>query len=408
MTANERVTVLAVSIVLSAALGAIFGGLTAYFLIERSYLVDQVIAQLGIQMPENAGNEQNIVASIRDEAATISVVEHVAPAVVSVVVKKEVSVVNGDLGFPIYETSGDPQGDYVEVGGGTAFFVTSDGLLVTNKHVVSDETARYSIITNDGDEYVVDVVAEDVYLDIAVLQVNAELEEGHAFPTAVLGSSDAIQIGQTVIAIGNTLSEFRNTVTKGVVSGIDRRVVAGDYFATEVIDEAIQTDAAINPGNSGGPLINLFGEVIGVNTAVSSSGQGVGFAIPIDSAKSIVDDVVEFGRIVRPWLGVRYLMVDAELAEQGSLDSDYGALVISGRTASDAAIIPGSPAEEAGIEEGDIILAIDGERIDEETTLSSLVNVYSPGDVIEIKLIRAGETMTINATLAEVDPDNFE
>lgn len=407
MTANERVTVLAVSIVLSAMLGAIFGGLTAYFLVERSYLVDQVIAQLGIRVADQS-SEQNIIESIRDEAATISVVEQVAPAVVSVVVKKEASVLNGEFGYPIYEVSDSAAGEYVEVGGGTAFFVTSDGMLITNKHVVADDSARYSIITNDGDEYAVEVLAEDVFMDLAVLQVNAELDPEVQFPIVIFGDSDVLRIGQTVIAIGNTLSEFRNTVTKGVISGIDRRVVAGDYYATEVLDEAIQTDAAINPGNSGGPLINLFGEVIGVNTAVSSSGQGVGFAIPINSAKNVIDDVIEFGRVVRPWLGVRYLMVDAELAEEGNLDSDYGALVISGRTLNDYAIVPGSPAEAAGIEEGDIIIAIDGERIDEENTLSSLVNIYSPGDVIEITLVRAGETLTINATLAEVDPDQFE
>ncbi|MBU0531278.1 MAG: trypsin-like peptidase domain-containing protein [Candidatus Uhrbacteria bacterium] len=407
MTAHERLTVLATSIVLSAMLGAVFGGLTAYFLIERSYLVDQIIAQLGIRM-EDPSAEQNIVELIRDEAATISVVEHVAPAVVSVVVKKEVSVLNGSLGYPAYEASDSAQGEYVEVGGGTAFFVTTDGLLLTNKHVVADDTARYSIITNDGDEYAVDVIAEDVFLDLAVLKVNAELDPEFKFPIVMLGDSDSLRIGQTVIAIGNTLSEFRNTVTKGVVSGIDRRVVAGDYYVTEVIDEAIQTDAAINPGNSGGPLINLFGEVIGVNTAVSSSGQGVGFAIPIDAAKSVIDDVIEFGRIVRPWLGVRYLMVDAELAAEGGLDSDHGALVISGRTLNDYAVIPGSPAETAGIEEGDIITEIDGIRIDEENPLSDLVNVYSPGDVIEIKLIRAGETLTINATLTELQAENFE
>ncbi len=392
---NEKVTWLIVIITVSALFGAIFGGGASYLLGERSGLVQEAIEDLGIDLDtqiEDDDVERAIVKLLEEETATIKVVEQVVPAVVSVIAKREYS------------------GELVEVGGGTGFFVSTDGLVLTNKHVVNgSEGLIYSVLTNEGNEYEVEIVAKDNLLDLAVLQVTVEEEETiPEFPVVELGDSDVIKNGQTVIAIGNALSEYRNSVTKGVISGTGRRVVAGSYYSTEVIEEAIQTDAAINPGNSGGPLINLFGQVIGVNTAISSAGEGLGFAIPINSAKKIVDDIVEYGRIIRPWLGVRYIMIDESIAEENDLDADHGALVLSGQGITDYAVIPDSPADEAGIMEGDIIIMIDQIEINAENSLSEQVNIYEPGDEVEVTVVRQGEELTVEAILAELDASILE
>ncbi len=388
---NEKTTLLVIVMAIGALFGAIFGGLTAYFLSPETGYVESVTEQLGLDYDEPEV-DRAIVKLIEEETATIRVVEQVTPAVVSVVAKREYS------------------GELVEVGGGTGFFVTSDGLVLTNRHVVSSENGVvYSVLTNDGDEYAVELIAKDTINDLAVLQVLAEDgEELPSFPIVKLGDSDLVQNGQTVIAIGNALSEYQNSITKGVVSGTGRRVVAGNWYSSEVIEEAIQTDAAINPGNSGGPLINLLGEVIGVNTATSSSGEGLGFAIPVNPAKKVIDDVIEYGRIIRPWLGVRYVMISEALAEENDLGSDYGALVLSGQSPADTAVVAGSPADLAGLQNGDIILMIDGVEINTENTLSDQVNVYEPGDLIEISIIRDGQEIVLEATLDELDPSLFE
>ena len=388
---NEKTTLLVIVMAIGALFGAIFGGLTAYFLSPETRYVDSVAEQLGVNYDES-DVDRAIVKLIEEETATIRVVEQVTPAVVSVVAKREYS------------------GELVEVGGGTGFFVTSDGLVLTNRHVIASENGVvYSVLTNDGDEYSVELIAKDTINDLAVLQVLAEDEEElPEFPIVNLGDSDLVQNGQTVIAIGNALSEYQNSITKGVVSGTGRRVVAGNWYSSEVIEEAIQTDAAINPGNSGGPLINLLGEVIGVNTAVSSAGEGLGFAIPINHAKKVINDVVEYGRIIRPWLGVRYVMIDLDLAEENDLGSDYGALVLSGQNAGETAVVAGSPAELAGLQNGDIILMIDGVEINTENTLSDQVNVYAPGDLIQISIVRSGEELILEATLDELDPTIFD
>ncbi len=412
--ASPRSTLLIFTLAASAVIGAFFGSLAGFSVTQKTGIVAEITEQLGIELPpasEEEAVERTITKMLEEESATISVVHQVLPAVVSVVIKKDLESLINSGSYFFFDDEGmveDFGSEFVEIGGGTAFFVTSDGLLLTNKHVVSDPNARYSIITNDGDEYSVEVVAQDVFLDLAVIEVNDEGAKGMRFPTVEFGNSGEIEIGQTVIAIGNTLSEYRNTVTKGVISGIGRRVVAGDYYATEVIEEAIQTDAAINPGNSGGPLINLYGEVIGVNTAISSDGQGINFAIPIDSAKKIVDDVVEFGRIIRPWLGVRYLMIDEWIAEENGLEVSEGALVVSGSAPDDFAIVPGGPAEEAGIQEGDIIVAIDGNPVTQDNTLAKLINTFEPGDVVGITLLRDGNIINLSVVLAELNPVLFD
>lgn len=233
--------------------------------------------------------------------------------------------------------------------------------------------------------------------DIAVLKV-AKL----GLPEVELGDSDKMQIGQTVIAIGNALGEYRNTITRGVVSGIGRTVIAGDNTGqSEVLENVIQTDAAINPGNSGGPLINLRGQVIGINVAMNQSGQLIGFAIPINQVKEVIGGVKKYGRIVRPFLGVRYVLINDAMAKANNLSVKYGALIVRGKNKEDLAITPGSPADKAGLVENDIILQIDKQRIDEEHPLAKAIQKHNPGDTVELKVLHDGKERVEKVTLEE-------
>lgn len=396
-------TILIVAVTAAAAVGSVAGAVGAVLMtgvMDASDLFGR------LSDDDLSGVDRNIVELIEEERATISVVDNVTPSVVSIVIKRPRSVVYGEQDSyffdPFYlppELTEEEANELVETGGATGFFMSADGYVVTNRHVVSEEGATFTVVTNDGVELPATVVARDAYLDIAVLDVS-----GDGYPVAALGDSDAIAIGQTVIAIGNALSEYRNTVTKGVVSGRNRRVVAGDQGEDEVIERAIQTDAAINPGNSGGPLINLLGQVIGVNTAVSYEGQSVGFSIPINDVKKVVEDIERYGRIVRPWLGVRYLPLDADLAEELGLAHQSGVLLVSGADPEiKPAVYPGSPADKAGLKEGDIILSLNDIAIDAENSLSFLVSGMEPGQVIVLSVARGDDTLMLNATLEELE-----
>ena len=402
-------TILVVSVALAAVIGSIFGAVSAVLMTGAINGSDIVARMTGVTRGSGA-TDRRIVQMIEEESASISVVDAVAPSVVSVVIKKTRDAVraeemNSEFFDPLYAPpledlpSGTDPNELIEIGGGSGFFMSADGYIVTNRHVVSDLEATYFVVTNDGAELPATVVARDPFLDIAVLDV-----AGDGYQVATLGESDAIRIGQTVIAIGNTLSEYRNTVTKGVISGINRSVLAGDdYGSDEVIERAIQTDAAINPGNSGGPLINLLGEVVGINTAVSYEGQSVGFALPIDDVKKIVDDIRRYGRIVRPWLGVRYLQVDDQLVADESLSVDYGVYVTYGYDReTEPAVTPGSPAEKAGIREGDVILSVNGQKLTEHQTLGSVISQFNPGDTVTLKVARGEEAFELGVALEEL------
>jgi serine protease Do len=350
-----------------------------------------------------------------DEEA-VRAVKAVSPAVVSIIISKERPTNKGSASFPFHyffdnddpfgfpeapaapkkkPSSSDAPQEKQEVGGGTGFIVSADGLIITNRHVVEDATAEYTVIFADGARMPATVVDTDAFADVGVLRVDK-----NGLPTVQFGDSSAIQIGQTVIAIGNALSEFRNTVTKGVVSGINRRITAGDDFgASEVIEEAIQTDAAINFGNSGGPLIDLAGKVIGMNTAVSGSGEGIGFALPANVVQKIVRSVVAHGKIIRPRLGVQYVLITPALAAEKGIDIDRGALIVRGETVTDLAVIPGSPADKAGLQENDIILSVDGVDILPEHSLGGMIVKHEPGDMIRLRLLRKGEEKEVTVTL---------
>ncbi len=367
--------------------------------IGRDFLVGYVDSQRAVptqeQTMQQTANEQ-VVATI----------EKVNPAVVSVVITKDVPV------YEQYYESYDPWGIFGgfsiprvrengteerEVGGGSGFIVSNDGLIVTNRHVVEDENARYSVLLNDGTSYKVAVLARDAQLDIAILKIDEPLESALTFVT--FGDSESLKLGETVVAIGNALAEFRNSVSVGVISGLSRSIVASDGMGhSEQLDQVIQTDAAINPGNSGGPLLNLAGEVIGVNVATSRGADNIGFALPAHVVKGVVESVKEYGEIVRPFLGVRYAMVTKRIVELNELTIDYGALVISGETKEELAVMPGSPADKVGITENDIILSIDGEEL-REKDLATVLRSKTVGQEIILKVLQAGEEKEIRVKL---------
>ncbi|KKR48860.1 MAG: Protease Do [Candidatus Magasanikbacteria bacterium GW2011_GWC2_40_17] len=363
-----------------------------------------------INLPVN----EKLVLPLTESEQTIALVKKISPAVVSVIVTKNFNLsvkqksplddfLNNlpfDLKIEVLEGEDPSNGNKnnkQEVEAGSGFIVRSNGLILTNKHVVEDITAEYSIKTTDGKTYPATVIARDQFLDIALLKIEAE-----NLPFISLGNSDKLEIGQTVVAIGNVLGQYQNTVTRGIVSGIKRRVVAdAGRGSSEVIEAAIQTDAAINPGNSGGPLLNLRGEVIGINTAVNLGGQSVGFALPINSAKNIIESVEKYGRIIKPWLGVRYIVINKGVAAKNNLTFDYGALVVKGEQTGELAVIPGSPSDKAGIVENDLILEINGQKVTEENGLGILINKYKVGDEVSLKIVHKGETKTIKIKLEE-------
>jgi serine protease Do len=352
------------------------------------------------------------------DSFVISAVKKTNPAVISIIISQEVPKYEayidpnqqqnpfGDL-FPGFNFN-IPQYQYrqngtekKEIGGGSGFFVSSDGLIVTNKHVVDQKNAEYTVFTNDGKKHIAKVIARDPVLDIALIKI-----EGSGFPYLSLGNSDTLEVGQSVIAIGNALGEFRNTVSVGVISGLARSITAGNNSGNaEVLDHVIQTDAAINPGNSGGPLLNLQGEVIGVNVAIVQGSQNIGFALPVNSVKGAIESVKQTGKIVRPYLGIRYVTVNAEMKDKNNLTVDYGVLVKAGATASELAVIPGSPADKAGIVENDIILEVDRVKLDDKTSLSSIIREKTIGQAINLKILHRGAEKNILVTL-EAAKDN--
>ncbi len=349
------------------------------------------------------------VPQTSQEEAVIKAVKDYSPAVVSIIITKDMPVYER-----YYERGTDPfdfwnfqipqlrqRGTQErQIGAGTGFIVDEDGTILTNKHVVSDDQAQYTVVMADGERYAAKVTATDPVNDIAVVKIS----DGGArrFPAVSLGDSDNLQIGQSVIAIGNALGEFDNTVSVGVISGMQRSITAYGAGTGEVLEDLIQTDAAINEGNSGGPLLNLKGEVIGINTAIASGAQNVGFVIPINLAKRGLTQAKASGKIVYPYLGVYYTMIDARLQKENNLPADHGAW-ITANGESGAAVMAGSPALAAGLKDGDIILEINGQKLDQKNSLARVIAKYNPGDKVKLRVLRAGAEIELEATLGERD-----
>ena len=404
---KKHKTTIILSIVVSAITCTTI--LTVFSIIYH-YNQDIPLSPLPTHEKNTANKKQGISArnSIGEESSIIKIVEQSNPAVISIIITKDVPVIEQ------YYEEFDPFEDFFggsfdfrmprqrqngtesrEVGGGSGFFISSDGLLVTNRHVVNDKDAKYTVLTDSGKTYNAEVLARDTTFDIAVLKVE---EKGLTY--LEFGDSDSIKVGQTVIAIGNALTEFQNSVSVGVVSGLSRSIIAGDRFGrSEMLEGVIQTDAAINHGNSGGPLLDLNGNVIGVNVAVQRGAENIGFALSGNTVKTIVASVQKHGEIIKPYLGIRYITITERLQEKNNLPVTYGALVARGETREDLAVIPGSPADIAGIMENDIILEIDGIKIEHGTSLSTLIRQKQVNQSITLTILRRGDERKITATL---------
>ncbi len=376
---KKRTAILVVAFLILTFIMGAAGGIGGVLLLSSSS--NKVKDALGL----NGGNGLSLNTTktekliLEESSAITDSVKKVSPAVVSVT-----TYFNQQDFFTGAMTQGQAAG--------TGFIITNDGYIITNKHVVASGDS-YKVFTSDGKSYDAKVVSKDPFNDLAILKIDAK-----GLSVVELGSSSDLKIGQWVIAIGNALGEFDNTVTVGVVSAKDRTISAEN----ETLNNLLQTDTAINLGNSGGPLVNLAGQVVGINTAVAAKNvaEGIGFAIPIDLVKSAIDSVEKTGKIVRPFLGVNYLPVTKDVAKTLSLPIDYGALVTRGG-GSNVAVKSGSPADKAGIVENDILTQINGERIDDKHSLGLLIQQYRPGDEVEIKLLRAGKEQTVKVKLTE-------
>lgn len=363
-----------------------------------------------------SGMPREEIATVQEESATstplpaedekiVGVIEESTKAVVSIVITKDV---------PKYRSFRSPFGNFFpffqedlredtgtterqQVGSGSGFLVSADGYVVTNKHVVSDTAAEYTVIMSNDQEYSAKVLAMDPNNDIAVLKI-----EGNNLPSLSLGDSDRIRVGQTVIAIGNPLGEFANSASRGIISGLGREVTAGSSFGqSETLRDIIQTDAAINPGNSGGPLLNINGQVIGINVAVAQGAENIGFALPVNSIKRVVDEVKTTGKLSTPYIGVRYILLDEATAKEYGLSVTSGALVLRGERMTDLAVIPGSPADKAGIIENDIILEVDGKKVDVDHPLAKLTAEKRVGDEVTLKVWHKGDIKEVKLRLEE-------
>lgn len=389
--------------------------------------------------PTRIVEERNYV----EESESIEAIQKVAPAVLSIVATKDLQIFQQqpfdpffffendpflrDFGFPFQrqqqqqpqQPKQEPETKRQRVAGGTGFIIEGDGFALTNKHVVADQGADYSALTKDGKEYDVEVISRDPVNDLAVIQLHEKVDDKKdrktgekkdfgAKPknlsTARLGDSSKLKVGQKVFAIGNARGEYENSVTAGIISAIGREIQASDLGGNmrETLSGLIQTDAAINFGNSGGPLINLGGEVIGVNTAVDTTATGIGFAIPVNQIKPVLESVQKFGRIVRPVLGVMHMMLTKEKAKELKLERvEYGALITGDRSKKEFGVIPGSPAEKAGLKLDDVILEVDGGKVTNENPLQGIVQKHAPGDKMKLKVLRNGNTFEVTVTLEE-------
>lgn len=460
---NSKLLTLTVCLAFSVGLG---GGLISNYFSRAPATENLGLLQ---SAPEAPPVQTEIVREILPENAVSQVAEKLHDSVVSIVGTKDIEYVRRDPrsffwfeGSPFGAPFGrDPffehffevprpdsyqepevQRERQQIAAGTGFVIATEGLILTNKHVVSDPKAEYTVIFADKTEYLAEVLTRDPKNDLAILKIKqrqaladsgAESEaearsessnatEADSEATAkteaeeALGSQEEesfnftavefvtakeqVKVGQFVIAIGNALGEFDNTLTLGIISAKSRSITAGDgYGKAEQLSQLLQTDAAINPGNSGGPLVSLEGKVLGVNTAIAGSAEGIGFAIPIEAKqiRKILSQVADYGRILRPWLGVRYQLVTPKLNQELKLGTDQGAWIQGENDL--PAVIANTPAAEAGLKGGDIILAVNEEEVSLENTLTKLLDQYAPEETVELTLLRDGRELKLKVTL---------
>lgn len=355
-------------IILAALLFSFLGGAAGSFLLLR--FSSNIIPT----------SRQSVL--LEQSSATIEVVQKVSPSVVS--------ITSESAGFSFFGRNQTTQG------AGTGIIATGDGLIITNNHVI-DGAQTLTVFTSDGKEYKnAEVVARDAQNDLAYIRIQAS-----GLKAADFGDSANVKVGTAVLAIGNALGQYENTVTSGIISGLGRPVSAGDEQGNNVeqLQNLFQTDAAINPGNSGGPLVDLTGRVIGINTAVAGNAQGIGFAIPINQARTQLETVKAQGKIVKPYIGVRYLPVTKEFASSNGLKVNEGAYIIGDDQ--NPGVVAGGPADKAGLREEDIVRKVGGKQINEDQNLTTLIGAYKPGDRVKLLVLRDGKDQTIEVTLEE-------
>ena len=359
---------------------------------EQSKIVPTKVSSLGQVKESSTSNQKDNKSSSPTTKSTpkkqiptvVEAVKKAKPAVVSIVISKKT-------------TSGTNK----KVASGSGFLITSNGLIVTNSHVVSESDTVFTVILNNGKEYSATVLDRDSIMDVAFLKI-----QGSGFPYLKLGSSNSLQVGETVIAIGNALGEFDNTVSTGVVSGLSRNISASDLFGqTEFLSKVIQTDAAINLGNSGGPLLDIKGNVVGINVALVEGSSNIGFSLPIDSVKSSINSVEKTGRIVRPYVGIRYVVINPAIQKANNLLYDHGLWIKSTDPTNYPAILPGSPAEEAGLKSEDIILEVDDHKITGDFNFSQYVRNKKIGGFVMLKVYTGGYIKTEVVVLKQAPKD---
>lgn len=374
---------------------------------EPETVLQRVIQRVANEVKDgdDTGDQKEVVI-VKEEDLIVEAVERVSPAVVSIIATKDLPVVERFFSDPFnsddffrqfFEPApSEPSGktERREIGRGTGFIVSADGYLITNRHVVEDEDAEYTAILNSGGTFKARVIARDPIHDIAIVKI-----EGERFPVAPLGNSDTLKVGQTVVAIGNALGQFSNTVSVGIISGTERTLTAEGPGGQSELQHVLQTDAAINPGNSGGPLLDLEGKVIAINTAMVSGAENIGFAVPINVAARDFKQARDTGRIVYPYIGVRYIVITEQLRNEKKLDADFGVLLM-GEEGSPA-VVAGSPAALAGLKEGDIITHVDGATLQKEKSLGDVIQTRNIGDSIQLTVKRNGTTLIFNITLVE-------
>ncbi len=367
-TTRLKAKLLAFLILIVIPVSILAGGLGGYYF-GRTVVVDEGGKQVSLKQS----------LQVEENSATIDATQKVSPSVVSIVGR---GVVKDFFGLRPEQNSG------------TGFIITADGLIATNKHVVAKEDLEYTVILNSGKQLPAKIVSKDPSFDLAILKVEAE-----NLPVVKLGSSDSLKVGEKVIAIGNASGQLQNTVTVGVISALNRSIQASDGSLNNAVqlEGLLQTDAAINPGNSGGPLVNLAGQVVGVNTATEIGSQNIGFAIPIDEAKVAIESVIDSGKIIRPLLGVRFVNLNEDLAKLNNIPVSSGAYIIAAEGV--PAVVKGSPAEELGIQRGDIITKLNNEEIKADHSLAAIMRKFRPKDEITVTWLHDGQEKTAKTTL---------
>lgn len=380
----------------------------------------------GVTMSQNVVRQEVTETNVKSEV--INVVKEASPSVVSIIVTKELMRYKSNpndylMQDPFFDqffynpyggqqpnirTPRSPQVETqkTQVAGGTGFIVTADGKIITNKHVVADASAEYTVVMNDGTEYPAKVLSRDPTNDLAVIQMSAK--EGQTLQNIKplrLAEGSGAEVGQVVVAIGNALGEFDNTVTMGVISAIGRSIAASDGGMSaggiEQLSNLLQTDAAINPGNSGGPLLSLDGTVVGMNTAIAESANGIGFAIPVSEVDFVLRSVNKYGKIVRPFLGVVYRANNPEIAKQFNLSVDYGAILQDGVETGERSVVKDGPADKAGLKSGDVILSINNEKITRDLDLKDTLTKFLPDEEVTLSVLRGSEKMDIKLKLGK-------